>query len=143
MLRSSSRFFLCFFFACLFSSAQASSLKFVDTAKIVWANPAKGQPLEETRRLSEFRAEFGEIPVLNRDLDDAYEGIVPTPGAPGTGNWQPGDSVTYVRTGQSNGEAYQRTTRYERLSGGGWGRTANDVVKEKLECSEGVCTSPF
>jgi hypothetical protein len=117
--------------------------KFLDTAKIIWANPHKGQPLEETRRLSEFRAEFGEIPVLIRDQDDAYEGIVPTPGAPGLGNWQPGDSVTYVRTAELNGNAYQRTTRYERLAGGSWGRTGNDVIKQKLECSEGVCTSPF
>ena len=143
MFKQPVRFFVCVFLTCIFSAVHASSFKFVDIAKIIWANPMKGQVLEETRRLSEFHAEFGEAPVLNRDYDDAYEGIVATPGSPSLGNWETGDSVTYVRTAELNGNAYQRTTTYDRLASGNWGRRANDVEKRKIECDEGVCTSPF
>jgi hypothetical protein len=139
----SSKLLVFFVVAFFLASAQAGSFKFVDTAKSIWANPLKGQALEETRTLSDFRTLYSEIPMQSRDTDDEFEGIVPTPGAPSLGNWQAGDVVIFTRTGEASGNAYRRTTRYQRQSNGNWGRTSNVVKVKALECSEGVCTSPF
>jgi hypothetical protein len=77
--------------------------------------------------------------VVESEVRDVYERIVPTPVEPPDGVWQSGDRVRFTRRGTDGESVYTRLTTYERTPGGRWAISENRVTRVRCD---GKCPEP-
>lgn len=78
--------------------------------------------------------------VVESEVRDVYERIVPTPVEPPDGVWQPGDRVRLIRRGTDGVHVLTRETVYVRGSAERWGMSKNRVTRVRCE---GHCLKSF